>query len=62
MIKTKVAVVGGGPVGIFASLLLQHFNIEHVTFEKFDKPRSHPSAHWVSGRSKQLLSQIPNLA
>ncbi len=31
MIKTKVAVIGGGPIGFFSSLLLQHFNIDHVT-------------------------------
>ncbi len=61
MLKTKVAVIGGGPVGLFSSLLLQHFNIDHVTFERHDKPRSHPSAHWISGRSKQILSQVPNL-
>jgi 2-polyprenyl-6-methoxyphenol hydroxylase-like FAD-dependent oxidoreductase len=34
MIKTKVAVIGGGPVGLFSSLLLQHFNLDHVTFER----------------------------
>jgi 2-polyprenyl-6-methoxyphenol hydroxylase-like FAD-dependent oxidoreductase len=62
MLRTKVAVVGGGPIGLFSSLLLQHFNIDHITFEKFDHPRSHPSAHWVSARSKKILSQVPNLA
>ena len=62
MLKTKVAVIGAGPIGLFSSLLLQHFNIDHINFEKFDQPRSHPSAHWISARSKQIFSQVPNLA
>ena len=24
--------------------------------------RAHPSAHWISARSKRILSQIPNLS
>jgi 2-polyprenyl-6-methoxyphenol hydroxylase-like FAD-dependent oxidoreductase len=32
MLKTKVAVVGSGPVGLFTSLLLQHFQIDFQNF------------------------------
>ena len=59
--SVKVAVIGAGPVGIFSSLMLQHLGIDHLTIEQFPLLRTHPSAHWISGRSKQLLSQIPNL-
>lgn len=59
--KTKVAVIGSGPVGLLASLLLEHYKIPFRTFEKCQSFRAHPSAHWISARSKQILSQIPGL-
>jgi len=58
---TKVAVVGAGPVGLLGCLLLESFNVDYACFEKADRLRSHPSAHWVSARSKQILSQIRGL-
>ena len=61
LLSRTVAVVGCGPVGMFASHLLSHFNIDYQTFERFGSPRAHPSAHWVSSSSKLLLSQIPGL-
>ncbi len=60
-LKTKVAVIGSGPVGLLASLLLEHYKIPYQIFEKYPSFRAHPSAHWVTARSKQILSQIPGL-
>jgi 2-polyprenyl-6-methoxyphenol hydroxylase-like FAD-dependent oxidoreductase len=34
MLTAKVAVVGGGPVGLLAVLLLEKFGIDYVCFER----------------------------
>ena len=61
MLQTKVAIVGAGPVGLLASLLLQQHSVDFVCLEKMSTLRAHPSAHWISARSKRILSQIPHL-
>ena len=61
LIKKKIALIGGGPVGMFGSLLLEHFGLDYVCLEKLSTPRSHPSAHYISANSKVLLHQIPSL-
>lgn len=62
MLTSKVAIVGGGPVGLLGCLLLEKFKIDYLCLEKSEKLRSHPSAHWVSAKSKQIMSQITGLA
>jgi 2-polyprenyl-6-methoxyphenol hydroxylase-like FAD-dependent oxidoreductase len=61
MLKTTTAIIGGGPVGLLGCLLLSKFNIDFLCFEQHEKLRSHPSAHWLSARSKQIIQQINNL-
>jgi 2-polyprenyl-6-methoxyphenol hydroxylase-like FAD-dependent oxidoreductase len=61
MITKKIAIVGCGPVGMFGSLLFEHFNIDYVTVEKHPSIRAHPSAHWINPSTKTLFGQIPNL-
>ena len=61
MLKTTTAIIGGGPVGLLGSLLLNKFNIDFLCLEKHEGLRSHPSAHWLSARSKQIIEQIDNI-
>ena len=57
----KVGVIGCGPVGTLASLMLSHYKIDYATFDKFSEPRSHPSAHWLTANSKCIFSQLGQL-
>ena len=64
-----VAVVGGGPVGMFSAILLARCGLRCVLFEKspsryVDTLRSaskglpHPKAHVLHTRSMELFRQI----
>ena len=61
LIQKKIALIGCGPVGMFGTLLLSHFNLDYVSLEKFPSLRTHPSAHYISPNTKAILHQIPGL-
>jgi len=56
--KTPVVIVGGGPTGIFLSILLSQYNIQSTLIEA-RSPRqiakSHPQAHYINIRSMEIL-------
>jgi len=60
VVKTKlqyypVAVVGGGPVGVFLSHLLKSYDVEHCLIEKRQEHTSHPQAHYMNSRTMEIL-------
>jgi 2-polyprenyl-6-methoxyphenol hydroxylase-like FAD-dependent oxidoreductase len=44
--SNKVIVVGAGPVGLIASLLLSKYYVPHVLVEQLADPDDHPQAHF----------------
>lgn len=59
MLNRKVAfdvgVVGGGPVGILMSNLLNQFGVSHCLIEKRINPSKHPQAHYLNTRSTEII-------
>jgi len=51
-----VLVVGGGPVGMVASLLLTQLGIDHVVVERRPARLDAPAAHVVSARTFEILA------
>ena len=60
-LETKIVIVGCGPVGMFGTLLLEHYGIDFIAVEKHPSVRTHPSAHWINASTKALFRQIPDL-
>ena len=60
-LRADVIVIGCGPVGLLASLLMEKFGINYLAVEKSSSLRQHPSAHWINMRSKEIFSEIPGL-
>jgi 2-polyprenyl-6-methoxyphenol hydroxylase-like FAD-dependent oxidoreductase len=52
-----VIIVGGGPVGLFLSLLLSEYRVSHVLLERqnVDQRFQHPQAHFLNTRTMELL-------
>lgn len=57
----KVAIVGGGPVGLTLGLFLKKFNVPFCIFEKSDHISTHPKAHYVNSRSIEIFSELPRV-
>ena len=54
--RTTVLVVGGGPVGMVASLLLARMGVDHVVVERRSGALDAPAAHVVSARTFEILA------
>ncbi|MET0704212.1 MAG: FAD-dependent oxidoreductase, partial [Mycobacterium sp.] len=53
-----VLVVGAGPVGATAALLLASYGIECTVVEPRREPQRHPAAHVLSTRSMEIWREI----
>lgn len=55
VIRTKVSIIGAGPVGLLTSKLLSSYNIPHVLVERRIEKRDHPQAHYLTARTMEIL-------
>jgi len=55
--KTQVLIVGAGPTGLTASLLLSKLGINHVLIEKRLSVQEAPAAHVINRRTLEILRQ-----
>jgi 2,4-dichlorophenol 6-monooxygenase len=46
----EVIVVGAGPAGLVASLLLSKYHMPHMLVEQSAEPHNHPQAHFINCR------------
>ncbi len=59
--SNQVVVVGAGPVGLVASLLLSNYQVPHVLVEQLAEPDTHPQAHFINCRSMEILRELNGL-
>ena len=57
----QVVIVGAGPVGLVASLLLAKYRIRHLLVEQLSEPDDHPQAHFINRRSMEILRELGGL-
>lgn len=55
--STKILIVGGGPTGLFASILLSKYQIPHVLIEERPSTLQAPAAHVVNTRTMEIFRQ-----
>ncbi len=56
--RIRVAVVGGGPTGLGAAILLRQADVEVSLFEQHPTTCTLPQAHQINGRSGEILRQM----
>ncbi len=56
--SNKVVVVGAGPAGLVASLLLSKYQVPHLLVEQKAEPDDHPQAHFINCRSMEILREL----
>jgi 2-polyprenyl-6-methoxyphenol hydroxylase-like FAD-dependent oxidoreductase len=59
--SNKVIVVGAGPVGLTASLLLSKYYVPHALVGQLAEPDDHPQAHFINCRSVEILRELDPL-
>jgi 2-polyprenyl-6-methoxyphenol hydroxylase-like FAD-dependent oxidoreductase len=55
--RTKVMIVGGGPVGLAMAVMLDRFQIEFIVVERSDGISNHPKARGCDIRTMELFRQ-----
>lgn len=58
MITSRVVIVGAGPVGATAALLLAEHGIDSVVVERRTCPSTHPAAHVLSTRTLEIFREL----
>jgi 2-polyprenyl-6-methoxyphenol hydroxylase-like FAD-dependent oxidoreductase len=53
--QTPVLIVGGGPVGLALSLVLDRFGVDHIVIERQLAPSPHPKARGLTARTMETL-------
>ncbi len=56
--ECDVVIVGAGPVGATAALLLADYGVQCLVVEARHSPQSHPAAHVLSTRSLEIWRQV----
>jgi 2-polyprenyl-6-methoxyphenol hydroxylase-like FAD-dependent oxidoreductase len=56
--RAPVLIVGGGPVGLYASVLLSRAGVPSVLLERAEHGPVHPRAHLINTRSMELLREV----
>ncbi len=57
MCEIPVLIVGGGPVGLCAAILLSHHGIPSLLVERHDATARYPKARFVNARSMEIFRQ-----
>ena len=52
---TPVLIVGGGPSGLFLSILLSKYQIPHFLIDSNPTTSPHPQAHFLNTRTMEIL-------
>jgi putative polyketide hydroxylase len=55
MIETDVIIVGGGPVGLGASIQLSRLGVRHVVIERTTSVSPHPKSRLLNPRSTEMM-------
>ena len=55
---TTVLIVGAGPVGLTASILLAHAGVENLVVDRREGPHRAPQAHVVNPRTLEIFRQV----
>ncbi len=55
MVTSRVVIVGAGPVGATAALLLAEHGIDSIVVERRTHPSAHPAAHVLSTRTLEIF-------
>lgn len=58
MVTSRVVIVGAGPVGATAALLLAEYGIDTIVLERRTHPSEHPAAHVLSARTLEIFREL----
>jgi 2-polyprenyl-6-methoxyphenol hydroxylase-like FAD-dependent oxidoreductase len=58
VLEIPVLIVGGGPVGLTASILLSHFGIRSLLVERHPGTALHPKARGINARTMEMYRQL----